>query len=78
METPWFIAPSDFLSHLDPQERDKLFANAQRRRYHRNDVVFHAGSPGENVFILIDGRVRKDFCHVAGRKVHHPLVLFPR
>jgi len=58
METPWFVTPSDFLSHLDPQDRDKLFADAQRRRYHRNDVIFHAGSPGENVFILIDGRVK--------------------
>ena len=58
MNTPWFIAPSDFLSQLSPPERDDLIAHSQRRRYHRNDVVFHAGSQGENVFILIDGRVK--------------------
>jgi len=58
METPWFIPPSDFLSHLDATDRDNLFAHGQRRTYRRHDAIFHAGSPGENVFILIDGRVK--------------------
>jgi len=69
METPWFIPPTDFLSHLDAHDRASLDACSQRRHYRRHDVIFHAGSPGENVFILVEGRV-KIFAHSpAGKSI---------
>jgi CRP/FNR family transcriptional regulator, cyclic AMP receptor protein len=58
MDTPWFIPPSDFLAHLDAQDRESLMARAQSRAFQRNDAIFCAGSPGENVYILVEGRVK--------------------
>lgn len=58
MTEPWFVAPSDFLGKLPPQDRERLLALAHRQAYRKGALVFKAGSPGNNVYILEQGRVK--------------------
>lgn len=54
----WFIPPSDFLARLDDTERGALLELADQKLYRKNAPIFQAGSPGENVYILAEGRVK--------------------
>ncbi len=58
MEQQWFVPPSDFLACLEPGDREALCARGVERRLARGEFVFQAGSPGENAYILLDGRVK--------------------
>lgn len=69
METPWFVPPSDFWGRLTPQAREALAARGHRRSYDKGAAVFHAGSPGENIYILTQGRVKIFALSPAGRAV---------
>ena len=52
------------LSVLSDEDRRALLSTARRRRFARNEVVFHEGDPGETLHLLSKG-------HVAIR-VDHP------
>ena len=65
MTLSWFASPFDFISHLPGPDRDELLALGRMRPIPKNTEVFHAGSPGEHVYLLEDGRV-KIFHHSAG------------
>ena len=65
MASPWFASPSDFIAHLSGPDRDALLALGHASRVARGAEVFRAGSPGEHVYLLEDGRV-KIFHHSAG------------
>ena len=54
----WFLSPSDFLGRMPPAERGALLGLAQLRTYRHRERIFRAGSPGENVYLLADGRVK--------------------
>jgi CRP-like cAMP-binding protein len=47
------------LSHLfetlDEDEQREVLAAARRRRFKRNEVVFHDGDPGDTVHFVVDG-----------------------
>ena len=45
------------LSQLPDEERRRLLAVARRRKFARNEVVFHEGDPGESLHIIAKGRV---------------------
>jgi|tagenome__1003787_1003787.scaffolds.fasta_scaffold20801483_1 CRP/FNR family cyclic AMP-dependent transcriptional regulator len=42
---------------LDPEERRQLISAARRRRFARNEVVFHEGDPASSLHLLISGHV---------------------
>ena len=65
MSPSWFASPFDFISHLPGPDRDELLALGRMHSIQKNIEVFHAGSPGEHVYLLKDGRV-KIFHHSAG------------
>jgi CRP/FNR family transcriptional regulator len=69
METPWFVPPSDFWGRLPASARTALSACGQRRAYAQGAMVFHAGSPGEHIYILTEGRVKIFALSPAGRAV---------
>jgi len=58
VQSLWFIPPSDFLGKLSPEDRAAVLALADARTFRRHAPVFQAGSPGENVYILVHGRVK--------------------
>lgn len=47
----------DLLRDLDPAARRGLLAGARRRRFGRDEVVFHAGDPADSLHLLVAGRV---------------------
>ncbi|MEX2554639.1 MAG: cyclic nucleotide-binding domain-containing protein [Actinomycetota bacterium] len=47
----------ELLAGLSPEERDSLLALARRRRYARNEIIFHQGDPAETLHLIESGRV---------------------
>ena len=58
MNNLWYIPPSDFMSKLDPSESAKLLTLGKSVNYKKNDLIFQAGSPGQQVYFLLDGRAK--------------------
>ena len=58
MEDAWFLSLSDFLGRMPAAERTALLGLAELRSYRQRERIFHAGSPGEKVYLLADGRVK--------------------
>ena len=65
MISPWFASPFDFIAHLSEPDRDALLALGRTSSVPKGAEIFHAGSPGEHVYLLEDGRV-KIFRHSSG------------
>jgi CRP/FNR family transcriptional regulator, cyclic AMP receptor protein len=47
-----------FLLQLGPDDADSLLALARRRRIKRNETILRAGAAGDEVVIVLDGRVK--------------------
>jgi CRP/FNR family cyclic AMP-dependent transcriptional regulator len=47
-----------FLRQLGPDDADALLALARRRRIRRNETILRAGAAGDEVVIVLDGRVK--------------------
>ena len=47
-----------FLADLADEDRRQLTASLRRRRYPRNEVIFHQDDPGNCLFILVSGAVK--------------------
>ncbi len=58
MNDVWFIPPSDFLSRMREEDRVELLSISQKQSFARNDFIFQAGSPGNNIYILFKGRMK--------------------
>ncbi|HYC47427.1 MAG TPA: Crp/Fnr family transcriptional regulator [Burkholderiales bacterium] len=63
------ITPSNFLAQLEPVDHKALVALAALQRYAKGSFVFRAGSPGNNVYFLVDGKVKIKQLSPAGREV---------
>jgi CRP/FNR family transcriptional regulator len=58
MEGCWYTNPTDFVSNLSLQDRQGLYHLGNKRCYRRDEMVFHVGSSSDEVFVLLDGRVK--------------------
>jgi len=45
------------LEVLSPDERQELLALARRRRFARNEVIFHEGDPGDTLHLVAKGHI---------------------
>lgn len=63
------LPPSYFLRRLPESERVALLELAMRRTYERGEFVFESGSPGNNVYILEQGRAKVFKLSESGREV---------
>lgn len=54
----WFLPPSDFIGGMPSAERASLLGLAEMRSFRQTERIFRAGSPGEKVYLLADGRVK--------------------
>jgi CRP-like cAMP-binding protein len=52
------LARSPLFQGILPADLDRLARSMTRRRYKRNEVVFHEGDPGESLHVLVDGRIK--------------------
>lgn len=58
MEDFWYAQPTNFFSRLNRHDKQTLLNVGIRRRFAKDEMVFHAGSPSDDVYILLDGRVK--------------------
>lgn len=58
MEGSWYTHPTDFVSNMSLQDRQSLFHLGNLRYYRRGEMVFHVGSSSNEVYILLNGRVK--------------------
>jgi CRP/FNR family transcriptional regulator, cyclic AMP receptor protein len=59
----------EFLALLDPADREALEQRAGRRRFRRGALLMHEGQRGEEVFVLLSGRVKITAAARDGREV---------
>jgi len=69
MNHAWYSTPSDFWSNLTPAVRADLGLLGTRVRFRKNDMVFHAGNDGSDVYVLMSGRVKVYALSPVGRAV---------
>ena len=54
----WVASPRNFLQCLEKPYQDELQRMSCRRVLQKGDHIFSRGAPGENVYILIEGRAK--------------------
>ena len=58
MEEVWITPPTDFLASIKADDKDALLSLGAKRTLPKDQLIFHAGSPGEYVYILLRGRAK--------------------
>jgi len=58
MDQLWFVRPYDFLSDINNIAERELFEVGFIGDLQKEQLIFNAGSPGEYVYILLDGRIK--------------------
>ncbi len=69
MSDLWFLPPFDFLGRLSPDDRAALDAIGHEHRFGKKEYVFRSGAEDDNVYFLIEGRVRIAQISAAGKEV---------
>lgn len=69
MDDNWYTHPTDFLSTLTQHDWQVLNRLGHKRFYRKDDMVFHVGSPSDEVFILLEGRVKIFELSMEGKEV---------
>ncbi len=65
----WYVRPPDFFSQVGQNNQNQLLSLGETRHYRKGETIFHAGSPGEYVYILLEGRVKIYQLSSVGREV---------
>jgi len=52
------MARSPLFHDMDPDELTRIALTMGRRRYRRNEVIFHEGDPGDALHIVVEGRIK--------------------
>ena len=52
------LARIPFFAGLEPPDLDRIAAGTRTRRFRRGEVIFHAGDPGDALFIIVSGEVK--------------------
>ena len=63
------IAASPLFCDLEPLEAERLAAITRRVQTEENEVVFSQGDPGEEMFIILEGKVRISVIAPTGREI---------
>ncbi|MEK6551635.1 MAG: Crp/Fnr family transcriptional regulator [Pseudomonadota bacterium] len=67
--TSWYVAPSNFWGRLSDGSRAGLSAQGSVVRFRKGIPIFRAGSSGDHVYILTEGRVKVYALSPLGRAV---------
>ena len=52
------LARIPFFAGLDTAALERLADGMRTRRFRRGDIIFHAGDPGDALFIIVSGEVK--------------------
>ncbi|HUP65823.1 MAG TPA: Crp/Fnr family transcriptional regulator [Thermoanaerobaculia bacterium] len=59
----------DLFAELDEEEIEKISAHARPRKFHRDEVVFHADQPGDVFCLIVNGRVKVTMISPEGKEL---------
>jgi CRP/FNR family transcriptional regulator, cyclic AMP receptor protein len=59
----------DFLALLEPDERESLEAGGRRRSFDRGEALLVEGTPGDQVLVLLGGRVKASCATPEGKEM---------
>lgn len=71
MDELWFVRPYDFLRDFDSQAEQELYEIGLSVAVNKDQLIFNAGSPGEYVYILLEGRIKIYELTSDGKEVIH-------
>jgi CRP/FNR family transcriptional regulator len=66
---PWLSASGGFTRHLVAKDRELLLSLGTVHRYRKGELLFRAGAPGKDVYLLESGRVKLSQVAPAGREI---------
>lgn len=69
LEQEHYVMPLDFLSQLSTLNREKFMRLGETQYYQKNQLIFQAGSPGNNVYYLVSGRIKIYQLSGSGREI---------
>jgi len=69
MQPEQFERFSDFMARLSAHDRDDLLRLATHRKAAKGELIFQAGSPGNNVYFLQSGRVKIYHLSLTGKEI---------
>ena len=52
------LARTPFFAGLEESDLERVAAGTRTRRFRRGEVIFHAGDPGDALFIIVSGEVK--------------------
>ena len=58
MEQLWYTQQTDYFSQLNEKDRADLLQLGRTRKFRKHELIFQAGSPGDNVYLLTYGRAK--------------------
>lgn len=65
----WCMENFDLLKHLSMLEREALRRRVKTVRYHRGEIIYLPGDPGDTVFFLKRGQVKLAYLDESGRRL---------
>lgn len=65
----WYVRPPDFFSQIGKDNQVQLLSLGESRHYNKGEAIFLAGSPGDSVYILLEGRAKIFQLSSEGREV---------
>ena len=66
---PSMLTDVELFEHLDEEDRRSLAAAIDLRRLAAGDILFHAGEPGESLYIVRSGEIELYIRDTAGQKI---------
>ncbi len=66
---PSMLTDVELFAHLDEEDRRSLAAAIDLRRLAAGDVLFHAGEPGESLYVVRSGEIELYIRDTAGQKI---------
>ena len=54
----WNAQSTDFVASLTETEKQQLFSVGVKRSFRKDDMVFNVGSTSEDIYILLEGRIK--------------------
>ncbi|VAW82127.1 hypothetical protein MNBD_GAMMA12-106 [hydrothermal vent metagenome] len=71
MDELWFVRPYDFLHDFNSHAEQELYEIGLTVSINKDQLIFSAGSPGEYVYILLEGRIKIYELTSDGKEVIH-------
>ncbi len=64
----WYLENFDFFSELSQNQREFVHRNTEMKISLKNEIIYHEGSPADNIYFLKEGEIRISKFNDAGEE----------